>query len=499
MIGRSAVVCTVPIHRVARLERHECGHYKLLLLLLLCGGSCYAGDLLGRASCAASTCHGGVIDQGPKWNHAFSTWAALDPHAGAGLLLRDDDSRSIVLRLEPRAGDSAAAFDTVLRQRCLSCHATTSPEQCTQSGLLDDAILAAGVACESCHGPAGNWLQPHLQMDWSGPQRFDSSSGMIDTESIMGRAESCVRCHIGSRAADGMIRDLNHDLIAAGHPALRFDLLIYHENLPQHWAGDSPVERRFNESAVRLRKVGRAINLAAAASLAAERARDHLKDPVVPWPELADYDCFACHQSLSIEEFQLPPTAKPKSPLHVSNGLPIWNAWHTLNQLDLESKRSTLEALSPHRSDPSRIAAQGEQLAVRYRTIAAARGQETVAARDALKSPLMQLQARPPIDWHHAAIQYLEIDAALRDLASDRDTAAIGRPFLEALRGCEPLLRFDRAQSADVPARYHSPATFDAQAFRMAVLGLFKVSAFKQPTTPAKSLPTHNASPGSDR
>jgi hypothetical protein len=451
--------------------------------------SCIAGDFLGRASCSTSTCHGGVIDQGPAWNHSLSTWVAKDPHAGAGLLLRDEDSRSIVVRLNPQAADSAAAFDTVLRRRCISCHATARPDQCSNSGLLDDAILAEGVSCESCHGGAEKWLDPHLRIDWAGPQRFASQTGMIDTESIIGRTETCVRCHIGSRTADGLIRDMNHDLIAAGHPAFRFDLLIYNENLPQHWATNSQVERLFNESAVRVRKVSRAINLAAAASLSSERASDHLADRSVPWPELADYDCFACHQSLSINEYRLPPTGKQKSPLHVSDGLPIWNAWHTLNQLKLEAKRSKLEALSPHLSDPNRIASQCAQLASGYRNIAAVRMQEELAARDALKSPMTQLQAEPPVDWHHAAIQYLEIDAALRDLASNRDTAALGKRFLEGLRSCEPLLRFDQTRAADGRAKYHSPAKFDADTFRTAVLGLFHVDPFKKAAPPGSNGP----------
>ena len=92
-----------PIHRVFAVQPHECGYYErslkqsnlvwMLAFQLLCMQACLADDLLGRAACATSTCHGGVIGQGPKWNHSLSTWIAKDPHAGAGLLLRDEDSR----------------------------------------------------------------------------------------------------------------------------------------------------------------------------------------------------------------------------------------------------------------------------------------------------------------------------------------------------------------------------------------------------------------------
>lgn len=448
---------------------------------------CRGDDILGPVSCATSTCHGGVVNRGPTWNHAHSIWIAQDPHAGAGRLLRDSDSRSIVVRLDPASASDPERFDTVLRQRCISCHITTSADQCSQTGKIDDSILSEGVSCESCHGAADRWLQPHLQTDWIGQRRFESTTGMRDNESIIGRSETCVRCHVGSRTADGLIRDVNHDLIAAGHPALRFDLLIYNENLPKHWSTDDAAEVSFNESAVRIRKVSRAIGLAAAASLSSQRATGFMKDRgksnslAVPWPELADYDCFACHQSLSIDEFRLPPTGTGKSPLHISSGLPIWNAWHTLNQLQLESKRSTLEALSPHRSDPSRLATQCRTLATRYRELAIAFMKEPVVARNALKAPMKQLQARPPVDWHHAAIQYLEIEAALRDLADEDSTAATGRRFLRSLRAAEPLLRFDPLQSSVERASYLSPATFDAEAFRTTVLGLFKVDPFKKP------------------
>ena len=287
---------------------------------------------VGSSSCATSTCHGGVIDQGPAWNHAASKWMANDPHRGAGLLLLDDDSRAIVQRLDPESATSSEAFNQVLRERCITCHATPSRSEIAETGLLDEATLHEGVSCEACHGAASKWQERHVLEAWKGPRRFEPQTGMIDTESVIGRAKSCVRCHVGSRSADGRTRDMNHDLIAAGHPALRFDLLIYSENLPVHWDVNADTEVKFNESPIRTRSVGRSVSLAAAAALSGERASEHLKDSTVPWPELADYDCFACHQSLSIAEFKLPPSDRSKSPLRVSLGLPVWNTWYTTNR-----------------------------------------------------------------------------------------------------------------------------------------------------------------------
>src|SRR5437870_3137050 len=51
------------------------------------------------------------------------------------------------------------------------------------------------------------------------------------------RAETCAGCHVGAPAGLGApLRDMNHDLIAAGHPRLNFDYATYLRALPPHWA-----------------------------------------------------------------------------------------------------------------------------------------------------------------------------------------------------------------------------------------------------------------------
>jgi hypothetical protein len=427
------------------------------------------GEYMGATSCAASTCHGGVIDRGPRWHQSFSIWLASDPHAGAGFLLRNDDSRRIVERLEPAAAKSPQAFDRVLRSRCISCHVTVTSDECTQRGLLDDRLLSRGVSCESCHGPARPWLREHVRADWV---QSESAAAMTDTESIIGRAETCVPCHVGSRSSDGLIRDVNHDLIAAGHPALRFDLLIYSENLPQHWDGDRDV--RFSESAVRIRNVGRAINMSAAAMLSSERAGDHLQDSSVPWAELADYDCFGCHQSLSMKEFRLPAAQKQqvRSPLRVSDGLPIWNPWHSIGQLDISKQQ--LKLLAPNRADAQAVAAQAPGLARLFREKATEHVEEPVDAGAHLRRQRDVFMAAPPRDWHSAAVLYLEIEAALRDLSRDADEqiSSSARQRRQSIGGLEQLLRFDQSRPGGRPARYDSPIGFNPEKFQRTAIEL---------------------------
>lgn len=422
--------------------------------------------LLGNQSCATSTCHGGVINSGPAWNHSLSTWIAKDPHAGAGLLLRDNDSRRIVSRLDPAAADSAEAYDNVLRERCISCHVTVAAEETTAGGKLQNAVLATGVSCESCHGAAESWLNEHVQADWQGEKRFASPTGMRDTESVLGRAETCVRCHVGSRSSDGMVRDMNHDLIAAGHPALRFDLLIYDENMPRHWDANSEAEKSFQQSAIRVRDVGRAINLAASLELSTQRAVDHLKSRDLdslsigsaPWPELADYDCFACHQAL---EF------RPAESTLVSSGVPIWNAWSTIRQLEISP--AAMASLSPVSSDPERIAKLLPVKAKEWRSNAAALATQDVSPSERFKQIREELSEKTKLTWYEAAIQYLSLDAAYRDLAKDPANAARAQQMAEQLSKIERSLRFDPDRPKNQRGRYHSPARFDANKFREAV------------------------------
>ena len=93
---------------------------------------------------------------------------------------------------------------------------------------------------------------------------------------------------------------MNHDLIAAGHPRLNFDYGTYLRSLPPHWAERdrdvSPPKLRPATDEFRHWLVGRAATTAASYRLLADRATRG------PWPELAEFDCYACHHGLSGEK-----------------------------------------------------------------------------------------------------------------------------------------------------------------------------------------------------
>lgn len=123
--------------------------------------------------------------------------------------------------------------------------------------------------------------------------------GMRDTKSLTTRVENCVRCHIGSRSADGVVRDVNHDLLAAGHPRMLFDPLVMQAKLPAHWdvrlgSVMNPMNTAV-EVSQELKQKARQIVLESFARLKAERKSS---TEALPRPEFSEFDCHACHHAL---------------------------------------------------------------------------------------------------------------------------------------------------------------------------------------------------------
>mgnify|MGYP003340419289 CR=1 FL=1 len=140
--------------------------------------------------------------------------------------------------------------------------------------------------------------------------------GKTTTARILARALNCASCHVG----DGD-RDMNHDMIAAGHPRLAFETARFHHqpDYRTHWT-EKGNPRDFE---VRLWVVGQAATLRAAANLLAERAAKAQKnEPSHPWPEFSGYSCYACHQGIGDPELkgQLSDTSRPV-------GVPGWEVW----------------------------------------------------------------------------------------------------------------------------------------------------------------------------
>jgi hypothetical protein len=279
---------------------------------------------VGMAGCMAAACHGapaeavltGSADKGEYWPASGSGWAAADPHTAAYSLLTDQPrhpvkvtAAQIMAKYRPAEGGRPPAKATE-DARCLACH--TNPALASDGPAPAEvvALREQGVSCEACHGNAGQWLQPHTAWtkagDRTGPYR---ETGLVPLFDLGERALNCAACHVGAPAADGLpVRDMNHDMIAAGHPRLDFDFAEYQRRLPRHWQekdrvgikpGERPRPRETNEAQVWY--VGRVAHAEAACRLLEDRARRAgADDPRSPWPEFAEFNCAACHHNLRV-------------------------------------------------------------------------------------------------------------------------------------------------------------------------------------------------------
>ncbi|HXO29923.1 MAG TPA: multiheme c-type cytochrome, partial [Thermoanaerobaculia bacterium] len=269
------------------------------------------GFYLGPTACGSSSCHGSVEPRktlGVRQDEYF-IWQKKDLHARADGVLYNDRSRVIARRLH--IGDAGKS------QLCLTCHALAVPAR-LQRGPLE---LEDGISCESCHGAASGWFEGHRSESWTHQQSV--AAGMTDLRDVQVRANVCLSCHLG-----GPGRSVNHDLIAAGHPQLAFELDNYSEGMPAHWlpfADRPPGESERDTHGARAWAVGQAASFRAGLEQIARSARgdrgaagDHRDhgasgegdargESEPPWPEFSELSCDSCHHSLVQERWRTAP------------------------------------------------------------------------------------------------------------------------------------------------------------------------------------------------
>jgi len=264
-----------------------------ILAVLLCALAAAASQTnepvkyIGPGSCAATSCHGSVkpVAGSRILQNEYSTWILQDKHSRAYQALTGEVGERMARMLKLGAKAGAAP-------KCLACHALyTTPEQRGRPFEISE-----GVSCESCHGPASGWLGPHTTRDW--PHEKSVSLGMRDTRNVIQRSELCLDCHLGTRE-----KFVDHEMIAAGHPDLYFELDSFSAVMPRHWkvsresAPGKPVEDP-TWAGVRDWATGQAVQLRASMERLAWRAKGERTDKKDVWPEYAELSCFACHHSL---------------------------------------------------------------------------------------------------------------------------------------------------------------------------------------------------------
>jgi hypothetical protein len=107
---------------------------------------------------------------------------------------------------------------------------------------------------------------------------------MYNTRNLIKRSEKCLSCHIGNAE-----KSVDHELIAAGHPDLYFELDSFMSVMPVHW-------KEVDKDAwlgVRSLGVGQAVQLREQLKRVARESQGGI------WPEYAELDCYACHHSLT--------------------------------------------------------------------------------------------------------------------------------------------------------------------------------------------------------
>lgn len=162
---------------------------------------------IGPDSC--SGCHG------PQ-----NGWWYEDPHSAATDPFFDQRPKNVqIARLYGVSPAKMARGNEI----CMDCHGSVVTGK--ESGEVQ-----GGVGCESCHGPAKDWLEPHQEGDKSlGAQRPGYVAalklGKVDLPDLKVRAKVCSGCHY--------ITDSR--LISSGHPSGKgFD---YAQGMAQirHW------------------------------------------------------------------------------------------------------------------------------------------------------------------------------------------------------------------------------------------------------------------------
>lgn len=271
-------------------------HFRRLPLLvcaLLAASACLPAKadephkFIGPGSCAATSCHGSVkpVAESRILQNEYSTWIVKDKHSRAFQALTSEvgERMAHILKLGAKAEDSP---------KCLTCHALYTTAE--QRGRAFE--ISEGVSCESCHGAASGWLGEHTVRAW--PHEKSLALGMHDTRNLIHRTEKCLECHLGTRE-----KFVDHEMIAAGHPDLYFELDSFSAVMPRHWKApreSAPGKAAEDAAWAGLRdwSTGQAVQLRASMERLIWRAKSERYDKKAVWPEYSELSCFACHHAL---------------------------------------------------------------------------------------------------------------------------------------------------------------------------------------------------------
>ncbi len=294
-----------------------------------------ANKHMGVATCATSQCHGSAIprDGSNVMQNEYVTWTQDDPHSKAYEVLSNDQSKAIASRLGLRAANTAKI--------CLDCHTDNVPDKRRGERFQ----ISDGVGCESCHGGAENWISTHHNA-LVVSHADNVAAGLYPTENVSERADLCLACHLGNSD-----KFATHRIMAAGHPRLSFEL----DTFTELWrtAGRQPHYRVDADYRDRKETVSHSYTWAAGLLDEGRQRLALIIDGKIlgdgMFPELALYDCHACHRSMKTVRWQRLPrhgNAGPGRPF-VNDGtfVMILVLTKSVSSSDSEPMASALTAL----------------------------------------------------------------------------------------------------------------------------------------------------------
>lgn len=230
-----------------------------------------------------------------------ATWRH-DAHSRAHLALLPQNPRT-------RGMETTLGITAATTAACVACHTHPAGEPAVEE---ETALVHGGISCETCHGAGSGYFEPHMEKRW----RFLSSAekealGMHDLRNPVRKAENCLSCHLGDVASGKVI---THAMYAAGHPPLpAFEMESFGKAMGPHWKRvweKSPqIQQQAADAGYRTEAAGES-QRSLIGGLAALRQTTKLVDEYAsavagdaqerPWPELALYDCQACHHELRV-------------------------------------------------------------------------------------------------------------------------------------------------------------------------------------------------------
>jgi hypothetical protein len=362
LLARVGRIVAAGISAVARKGAARAARKDLLLLAACGAGFLYAqagaaanppsdGKHLGVATCASSLCHGSArpLTARTVSQNEYVTWSHFDPHARAYRVLREEAGATIAKRLGLKNAHEAP--------ECLACHSdTTAP-----ANRGEKFQLADGIGCETCHGGSEHWLQTHDDTPAT-THAANLASGMRALERPEVRAQLCVSCHVGDNN-----RFATHQMMAAGHPRLAFELDTYTElwrtsgGREHYRLDDDYFARKGTFTTVHAWLAG----LTAVTRREADLVEQRINLAEGGFPDFALFNCYSCHRSMRvaawerIEEETTPPGSLRLHDGHARTLLAMFDAADASLSAPLRNAIATLQGAN---GNPATIRAANESL-----------------------------------------------------------------------------------------------------------------------------------------